>query len=246
MDAGAVERIAQLATDQSKVVTIGDRHFSAAKLQQVVAQEQIAKPLVFSTLGGLADYATSSFDDDHTSAPDQRPRAFHVISTDRVDLVSSLLGDCRQREVLASAHLLKRTDWFSRPVSLEAMVIWLQTGFVRTATVDQLLTVVGNAGAENVRNFSDDGRTQVVTARSGVVTKANVVVPTIVKLQPYRTFAEVDQPESPFLLRLQEADSIVTAGLFEADGGAWVSVAIGGIVEWLKERTKDHDIPVFG
>ena len=38
------------------------------------------------------------------------------------------------------------------------------------------------------------------------------------KLRPYRTFKEIDQPESQFLLRLNENGNI---GLFEADGGMW-------------------------
>ena len=37
-------------------------------------------------------------------------------------------------------------------------------------------------------------------------------------LRPYRTFLEVEQPESEFLLRLDEDGNV---GLFEADGGMW-------------------------
>lgn len=51
------------------------------------------------------------------------------------------------------------------------------------------------------------------------------------KLKPYRTFNEVDQPESEFLLRLSEGGGVA---LYEADGGAWKLQARRNVAEYLK------------
>ncbi|MEB9782308.1 hypothetical protein P4K16_30685, partial [Bacillus cereus] len=53
-----------------------------------------------------------------------------------------------------------------------------------------------------------------------------------VQLSPYRTFVEVEQPESKFVFRMREG---ARCGLFEADGGAWKLEAMNNIKEYLKE-----------
>lgn len=59
---------------------------------------------------------------------------------------------------------------------------------------------------------------KTVEARQGIALKERVEVRPRVVLQPFRTFLEVDQPESEFLLRVDAEKGV---GLFEADGGVW-------------------------
>ena len=54
-----------------------------------------------------------------------------------------------------------------------------------------------------------------------------------VNMQPFRTFLEVEQPESVFLLRL---DGNGNVGLFEADGGVWKLEATRNISEYFDEK----------
>lgn len=54
-----------------------------------------------------------------------------------------------------------------------------------------------------------------------------------VPLRPYRTFQEVEQPESEFLLRLDEEGNI---GLFEADGGMWKLTARQTVKAFLEKE----------
>lgn len=61
-------------------------------------------------------------------------------------------------------------------------------------------------------------------------------LPPIIKLAPYRTFIEVEQPEGEFLLRLQKGPS---AALFEADGGAWKIQARKNIKEYFLDKLAD-------
>lgn len=67
-------------------------------------------------------------------------------------------------------------------------------------------------------NTNDNGVTQTVEARQGVALNALVEVKPRVLLRPFRTFLEVEQPESEFLLRVHPEEGI---GFFEADGGIW-------------------------
>jgi hypothetical protein len=60
----------------------------------------------------------------------------------------------------------------------------------------------------------------------------------IVRLSPYRTFREIEQPRSEFLLRVRSGSSegVVNAALFEADGGAWRHTAMTSIAEYIKKE----------
>lgn len=71
-----------------------------------------------------------------------------------------------------------------------------------------------------------------MTARQGVALKEMVPVKPIVRLQPYRTFLEIDQPVSDFLLRIGQNGRV---SLHEADGGAWKLEAKNRIAQYLKD-----------
>ena len=57
-----------------------------------------------------------------------------------------------------------------------------------------------------------------------------------VPLRPFRTFQEVEQPESEFLLRMDEEGNI---GLFEADGGMWKLTARQTVKAFLEAKLAD-------
>lgn len=65
--------------------------------------------------------------------------------------------------------------------------------------------------------IKDNGITQQVKVQTGIQLAGMENIRPIVRLEPYRTFPEIDQPESDFLLRVKD-DQV---GIFEADGGMW-------------------------
>ena len=71
---------------------------------------------------------------------------------------------------------------------------------------------------ESKVSSNDNGVSQTVEVRKGVSLVANEIVRPRVSLRPFRTFLEVEQPESEFLIRIREDGAV---GLFEADGGMW-------------------------
>lgn len=77
----------------------------------------------------------------------------------------------------------------------------------------------------------------------------------VAELKPFRTFIEVDQPESKFIFRIKEGrcDELECA-LFECDGGAWVNAIRDNIKDYLRAELMDDDgtgkikslgIPIF-
>ena len=76
--------------------------------------------------------------------------------------------------------------------------------------------------------------------KTGVASKTETIVPSPVHLKPYRTFDEIDQPESDFIFRIQ-SDKFdgITCALFSADGGAWKTEAKQRIKEYLSNELSD-------
>lgn len=128
----------------------------------------------------------------------------------------------------------------------EKAIIELRSRFAPGDGVTYLLDLLSRISKENNVTTSDNGVTQQVEARTGVSLKAMVEVKPRVALCPYRTFLEVQQPESEFLVRLDRDGNV---GLFEADGGAWKLKAKENI-EWyfrldLKEEIEAGKVVVM-
>ena len=102
--------------------------------------------------------------------------------------------------------------------------------------MDYLLDILSRISKESNVTSKDNGVSQSVEARQGIALKENIPVRPRVPLRPFRTFQEVEQPESEFLLRLNEEGSI---GLFEADGGMWKLAARQTIKAFLEDKLAD-------
>ncbi len=112
----------------------------------------------------------------------------------------------------------------------ESAIIKLRSGFVVNEGIDYLLDLLGSIKRDDGVNTEDNGVSQIVTATQGVSLKSFVGVKPRVALAPYRTFTEVMQPVSEFLLRL---DNDGRVGLFEADGGFWRLEAKKNIADYF-------------
>lgn len=128
-------------------------------------------------------------------------------------------------------------------IDQEDMTIQLQSKFVETPGRAALLAVIGNTVADEELTQEDDGVSQTVTLQRGI-RRSNETIKNPFMLRPFRTFTEVDQPESPFVVRLRKEDGIEYA-LFEADGGAWRNVARQSIRQYILDAfSGDEVVPV--
>lgn len=122
------------------------------------------------------------------------------------------------RPVLYTASASNIPGFSDRWMSYEEAMINLRSMFIPNEGTEYLLNLLANITDENSVNSEDNGVTQNVTVRKGIALQTTQQIKPIIKLKPYRTFFEVEQPESEFLVRVREGGNI---GFFEADGGIW-------------------------
>jgi hypothetical protein len=199
--------------------------FSTQKLHLI--EQPTAEAIRVHSLSGLVDYLKSDFDN-------YDRLMLHVSSPTTVVCFSQLNNDCNRSEYIKAEAMIPSFD-FDRWYDTENFNIKLQSCFVKNEDRDIMLKVVGNIKEETVSTVGDDGVSQAVVAKTGVATVANVKVPNPVVLKPYRTFVEVDQPESEFIFRMQSGPR---CALFEADGGKWKLDAMNNIKNYLQEELK--------
>ena len=85
---------------------------------------------------------------------------------------------------------------------------------------------------------ADNGISQTVTVEKGAAVKSKdaVEVNPFVRLAAYRTYTEVEQPETMYLLRVKQGNRIA---LYEADGGRWKLEAQKRVAGYLREGLSD-------
>jgi hypothetical protein len=231
----AVKEIAELATQVPQVVTVDGQEYARLQLVDMRKPDPEPKPIVVHTLTGLVDYVAANRDGVNFG-----DCVVHVVDEQTVELVAQLRGRFMQRYGYLTAEApdpIKAAPLgfhFGTFLTLEPFNIALQSLFEDGYDKAPVLEVLGNirSAAEIQRN--DDGATQNVTVRAGVHLADTKTVPNPVMLAPYRTFLEVEQPASRFVLRLKQKDegTEVGAALFEADGGLWRSTAIARIAAY--------------
>lgn len=141
--------------------------------------------------------------------------------------------DCISVSGLDSICKLIRTELEKVGTTIMVQVKSNDTVEVMTTYLLDLLSRMTN---ENSVSTNDNGVTQTVEARQGVALNAVVEIKPRVMLRPFRTFLEVEQPESEFLLRVDPDEGI---GFFEADGGIWKLEAKKNIADYFLKNMGD-------
>lgn len=186
--------------------------------------------LRLNTLTGLIEYIKSNLERENNTL------FLHIEDERTVSLQSTLLAD-GSRETLVSASAIVPSFHYEHYYDAEELIIAFQSKFKKTEDRDLLLKVVGNVQEENVRQTGDTGIAQAVTIKTGISSADDVQVPNPVALAPYRTFLEVEQPESDFIFRMKDGPR---GAIFVADGGAWRNKAIVNVRDYLKEQLEQE------
>ena len=118
----------------------------------------------------------------------------------------------------------------------EEAMINLRACFVQGEGTAYLLDLLSSVSEEEGVQQKDNGLTQTVTVKKGISLVERVGVKPRVLLAPYRTFREVEQPASEFLVRVLGGSRIM---LKEADGGMWQLEAKRRIKAYFDEKLKD-------
>lgn len=165
----------------------------------------------------------------------ERKLIVHVKSPVEISVKSSL-GENLDRYELYSATAELPTIRLGSFIDFESMNIQLKSCFLQSEARDNLIAYLGNIQEDAVKTNTDDGFSQTAAVKTGIASVSMVPLKPIIPLAPYRTFIEVDQPESEFLVRLQAGSGVA---LFEADGGAWKIQARKNIKDYFIAELED-------
>lgn len=230
----------------------GQVHYNVvvpADLEREKRPEPAAAILEFTTLSGVTQYLQANRDNWDLS------RVFlHILSPTQVVLRRGVRGDAQQRDLIAAVKadmLVSVVGWLGKYVKLEEAIISLQAQFAPSEDRDGLIALLSRVTGGVKVEVDDTGVSQSVAVKTGIALVSEQRIPTRVTLAPYRTFREVAQPASAFILRLAGGGEkeLPVVALFEADGQTWKLEAMRDVQSWLETALATDeattDIPVL-
>lgn len=211
---------------EPRITEINGDEYSDKPLHRIDAYYPKADRIRISTLTGMLDYILSNTDE----LPAKM--IIEVASPTCVKMYSQLDPN-RDREHIVEVNAMLPEFRFGQFIDNESFCIGLQSKFIQNEDRDLLLKFAGTVKAGTITEYGDDGVTQKATVKTGIASSDDAIVPNPVTLKPYRTFLEVEQPESQFVFRMRDNRGVECA-IFEADGGAWKYEAMQRISNYLQ------------
>lgn len=209
-----------------KVIVTQQGAFADKHLYRV--ENKLADTIILSSLSGLAEMIKQEMSEYNL------PLFVRATSAEQVHVFGAIRDDMQRERPFTAETKFIDFD-FNEYISIENMIICLKSRFAPTEDRDYLVQLLGNITDQQSVQTKDDGITQSATVKSGIQLIGEQRIKPIVTLKPYRTFLEVEQPESDFLIRLKDG----RAALFEADGGAWEREAVKNVADKLRELLED-------
>ncbi|MCP4897587.1 MAG: hypothetical protein GY906_11500 [bacterium] len=234
-----IDKILSLA--EPKELMFEEREYTSRQIHPV--KRPLADALELRTLKSLVDYVKSNVD---VVLDGEKPPAFliHICSPTKIQLLSGLSKDWRQREVLATTKAIVANEFlFERYMGQETFMTLAQACFMDAHDRKDMLQVIGTVKSSETETFEDDGITQKVTASAGVQKLKKVDLPNPVTLAPYRTFPDLDQPSSEFVLRIGK-DEAPVFGLWPVRDESWQLLAMKDAYDFLTAELGDS-LPVI-
>lgn len=218
----AIEKIVSLA--DSKTYQINGETYSDRPLHHIPEYTYSPERVDVYSLDSVVSMIHAEMDKNLV------PLFVNIKSYNSVEVFTTFNNTNCHRDVLYSAKSSApepRLGWND----YESAMIALRSQYVQDDEIAYVLQLLSRITDENSVSSADNGVTQTVEARAGISLAQKMTVRPRVTLCPYRTFLEVEQPASEFLLRLREGGQI---GLFEADGGMWKLAAKRNIQGYLQ------------
>lgn len=228
----AIEKIIGLADPH--VYKIGEENFTNDP-HMLRVDPKIDRPasIEFSSLDAIVQAIKTELD------RVTQPIFISICSHDNVDVFTTYRNDNMQRDSLYSARpvLPKQfREWSEH----EDAIIMLRSQFIQNEGTAYLLDLLSRISSEDSVVSQDNGVSQQVSATRGVQIKQFENVKQRVLLAPFRTFLEVEQPPSEFIVRIKAGDKergiAPQIGILEADGGAWKLAARYKIAEYFRAQ----------
>lgn len=165
-----------------------------------------------------------------------------VASPTAVEVLTPCGGHENKMHQLAKCTYVAPRIKFDSYMDSEDFGIMIQTNFIDDDNLKTVLQLARNLVEDNSEQIADDGISQRVVIKHGIQAVDSVVFKNPAYLRPLRTFSEIEQPVSPFVIRFDKGK---LAAIFEADGGKWKNVAIRSVGDYLKWRLSDENVVVI-
>ena len=165
-----------------------------------------------------------------------------VASPTEVEVLTPCMGAENKMQRLAKCSYLPPNIKFDTFVDSEDFAIMIQTNFTEDDNQRVVLQIARNLVEDKSEQTADDGISQRVTIKQGVQAVDSAVFKNPAYLRPLRTFTEVEQPCSPFIVRFKEGRQ---GAIFEADGGKWKTVAVQTIGRYLETNLYGSNVVVI-
>lgn len=246
MIAEAIRELLNLAPIQRATIGAAEYVKQSQGVTRLKKPEEIVPDaLSFSTLSGLRDYIKANPD-----GLDLTTLFLHVSAFNRVELVGPLQRSNDNRRfiyALAAAVDMAGGFEFGKWMEPEDFIVKMHTGFARYDGIeddcDTMIANLSKIANEKIKTLTDNGLTQVIQIRDGLTTLSSVKVENPVRVRPWRTFAEIEQPEMVAVYRFKKTGAEKPmAALFESGSNLWKLTAINAIGGWLHEALPDLDI----
>lgn len=170
---------------------------------------------------------------------EQQDRQIFVSVTghDEVDVYDSPSEDSRwKRNVLYNARAIDIPGWEPEvQMGFDQAAVALMTRFQDGGDREYTLQLLSQITTGAKVTYTDNGVASTIVTQKGAALAQNTTIKPLVKLRPYRTFQEIEQPEGIFLIRISERGITFR----EADGGMWKLTARNTAKAWLQEQLQD-------
>jgi len=185
-----------------------------------------------SSLSGLCEIIKAEIERDAAA----KPYFVIVENYSTISVYGSYEANFSRKALYSAVADNKDFNFGQQP--LEQAIITLQSRYVNSGDVEYILDLLARTSKKSEVTSEDNGVTQKVQTNRGISLKNIEVIRNRVKLSPFRTFLEVNQPESEFLLRLADIQNStdILVSLIESDGGAWKLTAKANIANYLREN----------
>jgi hypothetical protein len=230
-----VDKILSLGTVEYK--EHAGQLFATKSLVPVLEHKFYPATLEVESLTALADYLNSVLDNQIPDLLGEASLAALIASPFEVHLISTL-DEHEKRQTLMRAKF--RSECFGFKFGMyndpERFIIDLASNFERNPDLDEIIALASGITVSSEVSTDDDGLTQNVTVKKGVVTKQSKTIKNPYTLIPRRSFAEIKHPDERFIFRVKDDHGDVVCALFEASGAQWRLNTMTAIKDWLKSQ----------
>jgi hypothetical protein len=230
----AIEKIEELT--RADVIEVEGKSFLVAKdgsgVEQIIPRAEFPGTLNLYSLESLVQMikteATQIF---------AAPFYLNARSHDEVVCYTHPLDELRRERWILYLVKAKDVPGWQEDVQypFEEALIAIRTRFQQTHDSEYLLKLLSDITNGAKITFTDNGIASTIVTQKGVALQENATIRPIVKLKPYRTFQEIDQPESEIHIRVSERG----IKFVEADGGMWKLAARRTIAAYLREKLSE-------